>query len=177
MKNGVKSALRCCAAAACLILYVFDYAIYERTFVEWWLPLTVAAAAAVITAPPLVGLWGRFTRSDNRLLNFACHVCFTGAMGLFVFFGGNGFAADDSAVYDCEFTVTEKISATRDRYRRVGRRNVRTGSYKVYYLRLASAEGMVKKIPVTAALYNKVREGGVATFPLYEGRFGYPVIK
>ena len=177
MKNGVRNVLRYGSVVACFVLCVFSYALYERTFVGWQVPLTVAAAAAALTAPWAVGLWGRLTGSESRLLNYVCHVCFAGALGAFVFLGVNRFGADRSAVYGREFTVAEKITATRDRYRRVGRRSVRSGSYRVYYLRLASEDGTVKKIPVTQALYNKVRSGGTVTFSMYDGCFGYPVIE
>ena len=172
----MKNVLRYGAATACFVLYVFSYVLYERTMVEWWLPVTVAATVAVLTAPWAVGRWARFTGSESRLLNYACHLFFAGAVGVFAFLGGNRIAIDRSAAYEQEFTVTEKIAATRSRYRRVGRRNVRSGSYKVYYLRLVSEDGAEKKVPVTLSLYNKVRENGTVTYSLCEGRFGFPVI-
>jgi len=144
--------------------------------VEWWLPVTVSAAAVVLTAPWSIDRWSRFTGSDSRMLNYACHLFFAGAVGLFAFLGGNRFAAGSSAVYEKEFTVTEKISVTRNRYSRVGRRRIRSGSYKVYYLRLTSEEGEVKKIPATLSLYNGVRENGTVTYPLRDGLFGFPII-
>ena len=146
MKNGVNNVLRYGAATACFVLYVFSYALYERTLIEWWLPVTVAAVAAALTAPWAVGRWAKFTGSD------------------------------ESAAYEKKFTVTERIAATRNRYRRVGRRSVRSGSYKVYYLRLRSEDGAEKKVPVPLSLYSKVRENGTVTYSVCEGRFGFPII-
>ena len=176
MKNGVNNVLRYGAATACFVLYVFSYALYERTLIEWWLPVTVAAVAAALTAAWCVGLWANFTGSDSRLFNYACHLFFAGAVAVFAFLGGNRIAIDESAAYEKKFTVTERIAVTRNRYRRVGRRSVRSGSYKAYYLRLRSEDGAEKKVPVALSLYSKVRENGTVTYSVCEGRFGFPII-
>lgn len=172
-----KNILRCAAGAGCILLYVWGYVIYEHTLVDWWLPATGAVVVVLFTFGPLSGLWPAVTGSADRWINIACHVFVMGAMGWFAFLGGNGLGADIGSDYDETVTVTEKITATRNRYHRAGRRMVRYDTYKVYYLRLEFESGRSKRVPVSLARYNKVREGGQMTLPVSGGRFGFPVVR
>ncbi|WP_290535268.1 hypothetical protein [Alistipes sp.] len=175
MQSKTKNILRGLAATACLVLYVFCHTLYEKTFIVWWLPPVIAAIAALLTTPLTAKYWTKFTGSENRMLNILCHIYFSGALFLFVFLGGNLYAANPASAYEQTFTVSEKQCTEHASYRRSGHRKIRTGTYKVYHLRLKSSDGPEKRISVTSALYNRVHKNGTLTFPLYMGGFGYPV--
>ncbi len=172
-----KNILRCAAGAGCILLYVWGYVIYEHTLVDWWLPATGAVVAVLFMLRPLAELWPAVTGSADRTVNLVCHVFAVGAMGWFAFLGGNGLGADIGNDYDETVTVTEKITATRNRYHRSGRRMVRYDTYKVYYLHLEFGDGRTKRVPVSLPRYNKAREGGLMTLPMSSGRFGFPVVR
>lgn len=174
--NTFKNILRCAAGAACLFLYVWGYVIYEHTLVGWWLPAAGAVVLILFTGGA-ARMWSAVTGTADRTMNLVCHVFAVGAIGWFALLGGNYFGAGAATARDAEVTVAERIAVTRNKYIRRGRRMMKSGTYKVYYLRLTFEDGRTKKVPVSLAQYNRARTGGSMNFRTRKGRFGFTVLR
>ena len=175
--NTFKNVLRCAAGAACLFLYVWGYVIYEHTLVGWWLPAAGAAVLVLFTSGVAPRMWAAVTCSGDRSVNLVCHAFAVGAIGWFALLGGNYFGADAASARDTEVTVAERIAVTRSKYNRRGRRMMKSGTYKVYYLRLTFDDGRTKKVPVSLAQYNRARTGGRMSFHARKGLLGFTVLR
>ena len=176
MGNRLLNIIRISATALLLMAGVYGYLCYEKTRIVWWLPVAVAVGGAVATIPLLSRRWNRLTGSDDWDINRLCHLLGVGTALYFLFMGGNYLLADPASEYGEQITVTEKIHKVRRQRYRVGHRSVQGRTYEVFYLRIAFADGMRRKMQVSSSVYNSCRENHPKTVTMRHGFFGFPVI-
>lgn len=177
-RNTIRSITRWTLLGLCLMLCGGSYASYERTLVVWWWPLIAAAAATLLSAPRIVDAWRHLTGSEDRPLNFACHLFVVGSCTLFAFLGGNYLLADPATPYEEEVLVEARTHDTRQQYRTLRHhRRVPAGKRDLYYLHLRFADGTRKRLQVSRSHYNRTREGARLVLTLRRGLLGFPVIR
>lgn len=177
-RNTIRSIIRWILPGLCLLLCGASYACYERTLVVWWWPLAAALAVALLPAPRTVDAWRHLTGSEDRLLNFACHLLVVGSCTLFALLGGNYLLADPATTYEEEVLVETRTHDTRQQYRTLRHhRRVPAGKRDLYYLHLRFADGTRKRLQVSRSHYNSTREGGRLVLTLRRGLLGFPVIR
>ena len=176
MGNRLLDIVRISAMMLLLVAGVYGYLCYEKTRIAGWLPVVLAAGGAVVTMPLLSRRWNRLTGSDDRDINRLCHLFGVGTALYFLLMGGNYLLADPASEYGEQITVMEKIHKVRRHRHRVGHRSVQGRTYDVFYLRIAFADGMRRKMQVSSSVYNSCREDYPKTVTMRRGFFGFPVI-
>lgn len=176
-KKKIKSVLQILAIIACLCLGGYGYIVYERTIINWWLPVASGVLAASATAPFLNSYWKFFTASSQMWTNVLCHVFFTGILVYsFILIGNKEFSGSQNK-HETVVSVVEREMVKRNTYRRVGRhRYVANGHRYDYYLVIATDGGNKKRLPVSHYEYSRARNGSSITAMMQQGFFGYPVI-
>lgn len=165
--------------AICLFLAVWGYVLFERTLVEWWIPVAGAIFLAVFITPLLIPVSRKITTSYNKWINSMCSFLMSGTLAYFALLGCNYWYADAGSQHEITGTVVEKIVNEQRRYRRVGRgRMAPTGErYYNYYIVVRFDGDYVKKMQVSAKSYSRIRTGSERTYNLQKGLLGFNVIK
>ncbi|MCM1079478.1 MAG: hypothetical protein NC344_09900 [Bacteroidales bacterium] len=177
MKKKILNAVRVMVMLVALVLGILGYVCYERTLVDWWLPVLVAVVIAVVTVPLMRGRWSWLVGED-RTFDLLCHLYVTGCLAYFLFLCGNYFLASKESMHEETVTVEERKHTTRDTGYRSGRRYRRSGRQThSYYLSVRLEDGSLKDMPVTSKYYSRVRTGGTIDIRLQDGAFGFRVIK
>lgn len=179
IKNGFTYFVRIVIPVICLFLAVWGYVLYESTLVKWWIPVTGAIFMAVFIMPLLLPVSRKITTIENYWLNSMCSLIMAGTLAYFTLLGVNYWLADAGTEHEIKGTVIEKIADEQRRYRRVGRgRMVPTGErYYNYYIVVEFEGDHVKKMPVNAKAYSRIRTGSVRTYHQLKGLLGFYVIK
>lgn len=164
-----------------IIFFIFiggSMALYQNTLIKWWIPVSVTAAMALISAGLMHRRWRRLTGSDSTIFNFICHAAFSFSLFLFAFFAGNYFFADDDTKHTEEVVVEKRFREERHRTRRAGRRTVRTGEvYYEHYIDVRFSDGRIKTLHVSDKKSRSIRTGATLPLEVEMGYFGIPVIK
>ncbi len=161
-----------------IVFYGCAMGLHGETLVDWWIPLTVAVAMALVSGAVLWRVWPRVTGSGSFLLNFMSHFAFSTGLILTLFYGLNFAFADKHTEHWEQMVVERKFSKTRHRSRRVGRNRVAPGEpYKVYYLEMRLPDGRLKEMSATLNEYNRRHKGDTVALPVTRGLFGVPVIE
>ncbi len=166
------------AVAVVLLSVGAGMAFFFRTLVIWWIPVAVAAAIAVASAPALSARWGWLTGHGGRLFNFLCHVVITSSVLYGAILATNYVFADESTVHEEIAVVRSKYSKKHTRYRRGARgRQLPAGEYSTWHILVEFDNGKDKEISMPLDKYNKIKVGSRRRFTMAMGLFGMPVIR
>ncbi|MCM1313316.1 MAG: hypothetical protein NC206_11555 [Bacteroides sp.] len=177
MNGKLKTFFRVLAFSVVLAAATFGYVCYEKTLVEWWLPVLASAILALLTLPFFSVHW-RILTGMKGAVNYLCHLYVVGGIGYFLLLGGNFLFSAPSSACKEEVRVLEKEHLVKNVTSRSGRRyrTVRR-TIHYYYLTVCFADGTCKKVPVSLSLYNRSHKDGVCIFTLQRGLLGFRVIK
>ncbi|NPD91098.1 hypothetical protein [Xylanibacter muris] len=177
-RNKIKNVLQIVAVVAGLCLGGYAYIIYERTLIDWWIPVGYGMLAALFTAPLCLSRWKVFTSSSQRWINGLCHVFFTATIVYSFFIIGNEAFSDSLNDRETTVSVTGRERVRRNTYRRIGRhRYVADGHRYNHYIIITPDGGKEKKLPLSYHEYCRIRKGDRITVIVGRGFFGYPVVK
>lgn len=177
-RNKWADAGRVIVYTACLLLYVIGYLWYKETLVAWWIPVTIAGAFGLLTAPMLRRKWKWLTSSDDNVYLWFTHIFVVGAIVYAALLGGNRLPGASDALYEENVTVEKVIRRTHKQYRRVGRRYVVQNGQTTtsYALKVRLADGSRKEISASRTSYHQSRVNDCKVLTLRKGAFGMPVI-
>ncbi|MCI9284223.1 MAG: hypothetical protein HFJ91_00075 [Muribaculaceae bacterium] len=147
-----------------------------HTLISVWVPSGLAAMIALGTAPMAMDRWRRITDTNRWWINLPCHIIVAGSLSFAIFLGINRVGAHTDQANDVEATVISKYSKTHDRYRRVGRRNIRDGEWHSYHLSLQLPDGRIKDTQVPFSTYRHSHNGTHRTVCIAPGLLGMDVI-
>lgn len=171
-KNGrLKVALTAIAGCACLGAGLF---FFDHTLVEWWLPVVVAVAAAILVTGLLIMLLSSRGRQYD-IMTVIGSFLFSGSIAYALFLGGNFIFASESSFHEENVTVENKYSKEKHsggggRYNRGSRR-----TYYTYHLLVEFPSGKRKEMDVPLERYNRIRTGSSITLQCRKGLFGMTV--
>lgn len=176
MGDRLMKTLRVAFAVAVLGVAVVGYVIYERTLVEWWLPVVTAAVVAVVTLPLARKSWRWLVGGDNTFLTL-CHLYVAGGLVYGLLLTANGLLTDAASAYEEEVTVLGKEHVTRRTGYRSGR-HYRTTSRVTdnYYLTVRFADGTVKELPVSRDAYYRAHKDRPRKVSVERGLLGFRVV-
>ena len=118
LARGIDYTLRITVLLGCLLLSVFGYVLYERTIIDWWLPVGAALMMATFMSP-LISKFSRFlTKSQSKWLNTVCSLAVAGTLSYFSLLGCNYWFSDPASEHKENAVVIEKIKDKRQKYRR-----------------------------------------------------------
>ena len=146
--------------------------IYNKTLIEWWIPIAVALALALVTTP-FYRRWSWLMSSD-KIANLLCHWICIGSIGYIAFLGGNYWFSHSD--YQEKALIEGKYQKKIKKVRLQGRRYITEGFRMEYYLLLVFNNGETKMLEVPLALYKRSKKGNTRTIGLREGYFGFPVV-
>ena len=132
---------------------------------------------SLVTGVVMANRWEKITRIRHYILNFGIHVVVFGLILSFMVLLINYTTAGLSKVPPTEVTVEKKMTKTRYRSKRVGRRSYTRGEpYNVYFLELDIPERGEHSFQVSKSVYSSVKKGESATIKISRGALGMSVI-
>lgn len=181
-KNVKRTVLNAIIAGVAVLLAIGFYgmaiALQHNTFVNGWIPFSIAAVVGTTTGIWGWKMWRRLTGSESVWINFPAHAVFFTGMVLFAIYALNYYCADPATAHEEQAVVARRYTKTRHRTERVGRRGYRQGApYKVYFIELDFPGGRSKDMELSRSQYVSRHKGDTVTLSLREGLLGLTVIR
>lgn len=147
------------------------FPLYERTLIDWWIPVLVALTLAALTLC-FSSKWQWLARTDWGIANYVYYLACVGTY-CYVLFMGLNFVFSDKAS-----TRTEKVMVERKyiETRRVRSRRGAGYTTRSHCLLLVFENGQEKTISVPQSVYDKTKAGSSRVMTLRKGLFGFPII-
>jgi len=152
-------------------------ALQGKTLVEWWKPVAICLAPAVIAGLTTANAMRRLTGWNRRWLNAAAMSVLAFSLILGAFYTINFYKTTDSSAVTYHAEVTRKFTQERYDTKRVGRRTVRGKKRKVYNVVIELPGASTKNFSVSSRQYAQTSVGQRLKVEVRNGFFGLPVIK
>lgn len=161
-----------------LLCYGASAGLHGETLVDWRVPVSVVVFMALVSGIAFWRMWRWLTRSDNAILNYACHVIVACGVLSALFYGCNYAFSDKDSRHVVDVSVERLYSKTRYRQQRVSRRVYRQGApYKVYFMEAGLPDGRLKELSLSQKQYRRLHVGDTLELPVERGLFGVAVMK
>ncbi|MDO4334656.1 MAG: hypothetical protein Q4C37_02330 [Bacteroidales bacterium] len=176
--NKVRIGIAIALVLVAFVMLGMASSIHHDTIIQWWLPLSVSIAPALLAGWLCRKLTRAITGISKTWALFLIGVVYFIPVFTCGFYAVNYFGSDPSTKTTFRSEVVGKHSEKHYRTRRLSRnRAVRGEPYYLYYLTLRTPQGGLKKVEVSTDRYVKTRRGQKATLDMEMGKLGYPVIK
>lgn len=181
MKKSVSAARYFLIGLLIVALFIFiggSMAMYSNTIVKPWIPIAGALVIALVSIPICIRWWKFVTQCSQPWVNGLCHVLFTGALLLFVFYFSNFYFAKHNTIHTERAVIERLYSETHYKTKRISRRTYGRGEpYQQYYMEVRFEDGRSKNLSLKFDDYRRLKRMDTVQLKMERGLWGIPVIR